>query len=54
MNMTLQRVLDEMHGYKYIQYIQFNHLQVTNINYKMLFVYSYYYSYIGILSLVKF
>ena len=32
-----------MQGYKYIQYIQFNYLQVMSINCKKLFVYSYTY-----------
>ena len=39
--MALQRVLEEMQGYKYIQYIQFNYLEVTSINCQKLFVYSY-------------
>ena len=54
--MAIQRVLDEMQGYKYMQYIQFNYLQVMNINCKKLFVYSYcyLYSFTLILSLVKF
>ena len=39
-NMVIQRVLNEMQEYKYIQFIQFNYLQVMNINCKMLFVYS--------------
>ena len=41
--MAIQRVLDKMQGHKYIQYIQFNYLQVMNINYKKLFVHSYCY-----------
>ena len=41
--MALQIVLEEMQGYKYIQYIQFNYLQVMSINCKKLFVYSYSY-----------
>ena len=40
-NMVIQRVLNEMQEYKYIQFIQFNYLQVMNINCKKLFVYSY-------------
>ena len=42
-NMSIQRVLNEMQKYKYIQFIQFNYLQVININCKKLFVYSYCY-----------
>ena len=42
-NMAIQRVLDEMQEYKYMQCIQFNYLQGMNINYKKLFVYSYCY-----------
>ena len=38
--MTIQRILDQMQGYKYIQ---FSYLQVMNINCKKLFVYSYCY-----------
>ena len=41
--MTIQRVLDEMQEYKYIQFIQFNYLQVMNINCEKFFVYSYCY-----------
>ena len=41
--MAIQRVLNEMQKYKYIQFIQFNYLQVININCKKLFVYSYCY-----------
>ena len=41
--MAVQRVLDEMQGYKYMQFIQFNYLQVMNINCKKFFVYSYCY-----------
>ena len=41
--MALQGVLEEMQGYKYIQYIQFNYLEVMSINCKKLFVYSYSY-----------
>ena len=41
--MATQRVLDEMQKYKYIQFMQFNYLQVMNINCKKLFVYSYCY-----------
>ena len=41
--MAIQRVLNEMQEYKYIQFIQFNYLQVVNINCKKLFVYSYSY-----------
>ena len=54
--MALQRVLDEMQGYKYIQYIQLKYLQVMSINCKKLFVYSYFYPVFLtlILSLVKF
>ena len=42
--MAIQRILDQMQGYKYIQYIEFSYLQVMNINCKKLFVYSYCYS----------
>ena len=41
--MAIQGVPDEIQGYKYIQYIQFNYLQVMKINCKTLFVYSYCY-----------
>ena len=41
--MALQRVLEEMQGYKYGQYMQFNYLEVMSINCKKLFVYSYSY-----------
>ena len=41
--MAIQRVLNEMQKYKYIQFIRFNYLQVININCKKLFVYSYCY-----------
>ena len=42
--MAMQRILDEMQEYKYIQFIQFNnYLQVRNINCKKLLVYSYCY-----------
>ena len=41
--MALQRVLEKMQGYKYMQYIQFNYLEVMSINCKKLFVYSYSY-----------
>ena len=37
-NMVIQRVLNEMQECKYIQFIQFNYLQVMNINCKKLFV----------------
>ena len=40
-NIAIQRVINEMQEYKYIQFIQFNYLQVMNINCKQLFVYSY-------------
>ena len=42
-NMAIQRVLNEMQESKYIQFIQFNYLQVMNINCKKLFAYSYCY-----------
>ena len=42
-NMAIQRVLNEIQEYKYIQFMQFNYLQVMNINCKKLFVYSYCY-----------
>ena len=35
--MAIQTVLDGMQGYKYMQYIQFNYLQIMNINCKKLF-----------------
>ena len=38
--MTIQRVLDEMQKHEYMQFVQFKYLQVTNINFKKLFVYS--------------
>ena len=41
--MALQGVLEKMQGYKYIQYIQFNYLEVMSINCKTLFVYAYSY-----------
>ena len=41
--MALQRVLEEMQGYEYMQYIQFNYLEVMSINCKKLFGYSYSY-----------
>ena len=43
MNMEIQRVLNGMQEYKYIQFIQFKYLQVMNINYEKLFVHSYCY-----------
>ena len=39
--MALQRVLEEMQGYEYMQYVQFNYLEVMSINCKKLFGYSY-------------
>ena len=42
-NTAIQKVLDKMQEYKYIQFIQFNYLQDMNINCKKLFVYSYCY-----------
>ena len=42
-NMAIQRVLNEMQESKYMQFLQFNYLQVMNINCKKLFVYSYCY-----------
>ena len=41
--MALQRVLEEIQGYKHIQYTQFNYLEVMSINCKKLFAYSYSY-----------
>ena len=42
-NMAIQRALNKIQEYKYMQFMQFNYLQVMNINCKKLFVYSYYY-----------
>ena len=43
-NMAIQRILVKMQEYKYIQFTQFNYLQVMNIkNCKKLFVYCYCY-----------
>ena len=53
--MAIQRVLDEMQECKSIRFIQFNYLQVMNINCKKIFVYSYCYPiFLLMLSLVKF
>ena len=42
-NMAIQRALNKIQEYKYMQFMQFNYLQVMNINCKKLFVYSYCY-----------
>ena len=39
--MAIQRVLDEMQEYKYKRVVQYNYVQVMNINCKKFFVYFY-------------